>query len=158
MDQLTKKELRYYANFLNRLAKDMTRFYYLRLNKPFKAINKSRGKGYDPVTKADRAFEKFIRSKIQKKFPKHEIINIFQKVYWKKYASEEGFSIVSKKTRVLTEYFDDYRPLAFFGTTTLHGNNYVSEKADIRLTFLCHLYDPSPKYGIGALLRKIRGR
>ena len=74
MYQLSKKEFRYYANFLNRLAKDMTRFYYLRLNKPFKAINKSRGKGYDPVTKADRAFEKFIRSKIQKKFPKHEII------------------------------------------------------------------------------------
>jgi hypothetical protein len=91
-------------------------------------------------------------------FPKYEIINIFQKAYWKKYASEEGFSIVSKKTRVLTEYFDDYRPLAFFGTTTLHGNNYVSENAESRLTFLCHLYDPSPKYGIGALLRKIRAR
>ena len=74
MDKLSKKEFRYYANFLRRLAIDMTRFYKLKLNKPFKAINKSRGKGYDPVTKADRAFEKFIRSKIQKKFPKHEII------------------------------------------------------------------------------------
>ena len=93
-----------------------------------------------------------------RKFPKYEIINIFQKVYWKKYASEEGFSIVSKETRVLTEYFDDYRPLAFFGTTTLHGNNFVAESAESRLTFLCHLYDPSPKYGIGALLRNIRGR
>ena len=93
-----------------------------------------------------------------RKFPKYEIINIFQKAYWKKYASEEGFSIVSKKTSVLTEYFDDYRPLAFFGITTLHGNNYVSENTESRLTFLCHLYDPSPKYGIGALLRKIRGR
>jgi len=65
---------RLYYNFLNSLAKDLTRYYYKKLNKPFKAINKSRGKGYDPVTKADRAFEKFIRSKIQKKFPKHEII------------------------------------------------------------------------------------
>ena len=74
MDQLSKKEFRYYANFLNRLAKDMTKFYYLKLNKPFKVINKSKGKGYDPVTKADRAFEKFIRSKIKKKFPAHEII------------------------------------------------------------------------------------
>ena len=74
MDQLSKKEFTYYANFLSRLAKDMTRFYYLKLNKPFKAINKSKGKGYDPVTKADRAFEKFIRSKIKKKFPTHEII------------------------------------------------------------------------------------
>ena len=74
MDQLDTKNIRFFANFLSRLAKDMTRFYYLKLNKPFKAINKSKGKGYDPVTKADRAFEKFIRSKIQKKFPKHEII------------------------------------------------------------------------------------
>ena len=74
MDQLSKKEFKYYANFLDRLAKDMTRFYNLKLDRPFKPINKSRGKGYDPVTKADKAFEKFIRSKIQKKFPKHEII------------------------------------------------------------------------------------
>jgi len=74
MSELNSKNVRVFANFLRGLAKDMTRFYYLRLNKPFKAINKSRGKGYDPVTKADRAFEKFIRSKIKKKFPNHEII------------------------------------------------------------------------------------
>ena len=74
MDQFGKKEFAYYANFLSRLAKDMTRFYYLKLNKPFKVINKSKGKGYDPVTKADRGFEKFIRSKIKKRFPTHEII------------------------------------------------------------------------------------
>ena len=65
---------RLYYNFFNSLARDLTRYYYKKLNKSFKPINKSRGKGYDPVTKADRAFEKFIRSKIQKKFPKHEII------------------------------------------------------------------------------------
>ena len=74
MDKLSTKNIRFFANFLSILAKDMTRFYYQRLNKPFKAMNKSRGKGYDPVTKADRAFEKFIRSKIKKKFPTHEII------------------------------------------------------------------------------------
>ena len=74
MSELNSKNIRIFASFLNRLAKDMTRFYYLKLNKPFKAINKSKGKGYDPVTKADRAFEKFIRSKIKKKFPNHEII------------------------------------------------------------------------------------
>ena len=68
------KNYRLYYNFLNSLAKDLTRYYYKKLNKPFKVINKSRGKGYDPVTKADRAFEKFIRSKIKKKFPTHEII------------------------------------------------------------------------------------
>ena len=74
MSELNSKNIRIYANFLSRLAKDMTRFYYLRLNKTFKVNNKLKGKGYDPVTTADRAFEKFIRSKIKKKFPKHEII------------------------------------------------------------------------------------
>ena len=74
MSELNSKNIRVFANFLSRLAKEMTRFYYLKLNKPFKAINKSKGKGYDPVTNADRAFEKFIRSKIKKKFPTHEII------------------------------------------------------------------------------------
>ena len=33
-----------------------------------------KGKGYDPVTSSDKAFEKFIRSKISKKFPNHQII------------------------------------------------------------------------------------
>jgi len=68
------KNYRLYYNFLNSLAKDLTRYYYKKLNKPFKVINKNRGKNFDPVTKADRAFEKFIRSKIKKKFPTHEII------------------------------------------------------------------------------------
>jgi myo-inositol-1(or 4)-monophosphatase len=74
MDQLNKKKLRYYANFLSLLAKDMTKFYYSRLNKAFKVNNKMKGKGYDPVTTADKAYERFIRSRIQKKFPSHEII------------------------------------------------------------------------------------
>ena len=74
MSELNSKNIRVFANFLNRLAKDMTRFYYSKLNKPFKVDNKLKGKGYDPVTTADKAFEKFIRSKIKKKFPTHEII------------------------------------------------------------------------------------
>jgi len=74
MSELNSKNIRIFTNFLSQLAKDMTKFYYLKLNKPFKPINKSSGKGYDPVTKADKAFEKFIRTKIKKKFPNHEII------------------------------------------------------------------------------------
>ena len=74
MSELNSKNIRVFTNFLNRLAKDMTRFYYSKLNKPFKVDNKLKGKGYDPVTTADKAFEKFIRSKIKKKFPTHEII------------------------------------------------------------------------------------
>ena len=74
MDQFNSKNYPIYANFLNNLARELTRFYYSKLNKPFKISNKLKGKGYDPVTTSDKAFEKFIRYKIQKKFPKHEII------------------------------------------------------------------------------------
>jgi len=63
-----------YSSFLNQLAKDLTKFYYAKLDKPFKITNKMKGKGYDPVTTSDKAFEKFIRSKISKKFPNHQII------------------------------------------------------------------------------------
>ena len=74
MENLNAKKLRYFANFLNSLARDLTNFYYKKLDKPFKVVNKLKGKGYDPVTSSDKAFEKFIRSKIKKKFPSHEII------------------------------------------------------------------------------------
>ena len=74
MDQFNSKYYPIYASFLNKLAKDLTKFYYKKLDKPFKISNKLKGKGYDPVTTSDKAFEKFIRSKISKKFPTHQII------------------------------------------------------------------------------------
>ena len=66
MDQFNSKNYPIYANFLNNLAKELTRLYYSKLNKPFKISNKLKGKGYDPVTTSDKAFEKFIRLKIKK--------------------------------------------------------------------------------------------
>ena len=63
-----------FPKFLSQLAKDLTKFYIQKLDKPFKIQNKLKGKGYDPVTTADKAFEKFIRNKIKKKFPNHQII------------------------------------------------------------------------------------
>ena len=74
MDQFNSKNYLIYANFLNKLAKDLTSFYYLKLNRTFKVSNKLKGKGYDPVTTSDKAFEKFIRSKIKNKFPDHQIV------------------------------------------------------------------------------------
>ena len=74
MKNFDTKEYRIYANFLNKLAIDLTRFYHSNLDKPFKVTNKLKGKGYDPVTTSDVAFEKFIRSKIKKKFPSHQVI------------------------------------------------------------------------------------
>ena len=74
MNLLNKKEYKLYARFLNTLAKDLTKFYYTKLNGTFKVSNKIKGKGYDPVTTSDKAFEKFIRLKIKKRFPKHQVI------------------------------------------------------------------------------------
>ena len=61
-------------NFLISLARDLNKFYRLKLNKRFKAKNKGSESNYDPVTIADKKFEKFIRDKISKKFPNHSII------------------------------------------------------------------------------------
>ena len=74
MNNFNTKKYPVFSSFLNQLAKDLTKFYYAKLDKPFKITNKMKGKGYDPVTTSDKAFEKFIRSKISKKFPDHQII------------------------------------------------------------------------------------
>jgi len=63
-----------YFSFLGNLAKELTFFYNSKLTKSFKVSNKLKGKGYDPVTTSDKAFEKFIRSKIEKRFPDHQVI------------------------------------------------------------------------------------
>jgi len=63
-----------YFDFLNSLANDLTKFYYSKLDKKFKIQNKLKGTGYDPVTTSDKAFERFIRQKISKRFPNHQII------------------------------------------------------------------------------------
>jgi len=74
MSLINSKEYKLYANFLNTLAKDLSIFYHSKLNKNFRISNKLKGKEYDPVTTSDKAFEKFIRIKIKKKFPNHQII------------------------------------------------------------------------------------
>jgi len=74
MSSFNSKKYKLYANFLNKLAKELTKFYFLKLNKNFKIQNKVKNKGYDPVTTSDKAFEKFIRLKIKNKFPSHQII------------------------------------------------------------------------------------
>ena len=74
MPQIKKFNYKIYYKFLNNLAKELTRFYTSKLSKSFKVSNKLKGRGYDPVTSSDKAFERFIRSKITKKFPNHQII------------------------------------------------------------------------------------
>ena len=74
MPILKSSDYKAYSIFIESLAKKLTKFYYSKLNKPFKVSNKLKGKGYDPVTSADKAFEKFIRKEIKKKFPNHQVI------------------------------------------------------------------------------------
>ncbi len=88
--------------------------------------------------------------------PKLEIINILQKIFYKKFNSQKGFEKLAEKKNKLVENFSDYRPLIFLGIKTLHGNKELFE--DKRQTLLSHFFDPSPKWGIGNLLRNIRNR
>ena len=71
---LKSSDYKVYSKFIESLAKKLTKFYYSKLNKSFKVSNKLKGRGYDPVTTADKAFEKFIRKEIKKKFPNHQVI------------------------------------------------------------------------------------
>ena len=73
MTILKSSDYKVYSKFLENLARKLTHYYYSKLDKPFKVLNKKKGKGYDPVTTADKAFEKFIRKEILRKFPTHQV-------------------------------------------------------------------------------------
>ena len=88
---LKSSDYKAYSKFIESLAKKLTKFYYSNLNKPFKISNKLKGKGYDPVTSADKAFEKFIRKEINKKFPTHQVIG--EEFGYKKSKSEFSWVI-----------------------------------------------------------------
>ena len=88
---LKSSDYKDYSKFIESLAKKLTKFYYSKLNKSFKVSNKLKGKGYDPVTSADKAFEKFIRKEIQKKFPNHQVIG--EELGYKKSKSEYSWVI-----------------------------------------------------------------
>jgi hypothetical protein len=91
--------------------------------------------------------------------PKSELRNAVSKIYHKRYASEQGIQEFSKHHQVQYDDFSDYRPLLFRGNTTLHTNKGVSfDCSSERLTLLAHFFDPSPKYGVGSLVRFIRNR
>ena len=56
MIKFKSSDFKKYSKFLNNLAIKLTKFYQNKLNKPFKVSNKLKGRGYDPVTSADKAF------------------------------------------------------------------------------------------------------
>ena len=74
MSKLNSSDFKRYSRFVDSLARKLTKFYYSKIIRTFKVSNKLRGKGFDPVTTSDKAFEKFIRKEIAKKFPNHQVI------------------------------------------------------------------------------------
>ena len=62
-------------NFLKNLPPKLNSFYKIKSKSGLVVSNKSKSKkDFDPVTNFDKAFEKYIRSLINKKFPKDSII------------------------------------------------------------------------------------
>jgi len=74
VSNLNSSDFKKYSKFIDSLAKKLTKFYYSKLSGTFKISNKLKGRGYDPVTTSDKAFEKFIRKEIKKRFPDHQVI------------------------------------------------------------------------------------
>ena len=102
MPQIKNFRYNIYYNFLNNLAKELTRFYNVKLSKSFKVTNKLKGRGYDPVTSSDKAFERFIRTKISNKFPDHQIIG---EEYGRKLSKSDLLNY-----KVLCEILEEFRP------------------------------------------------
>lgn len=91
--------------------------------------------------------------------PKNEISNFLGKVNFKRYASQVGFNNLAKTNLQRIASFRDSRPLLFLGRQTFHGNMPVDASLNTgRLTLLTHFFDPSPPWGIGSILRKMRAR
>jgi hypothetical protein len=91
--------------------------------------------------------------------PRNEISNFAGKLNFKRYASKAGFHRLAQICQQKTASFEDSRPLLFLGRQTFHGNMPLEASFNSgRLTLLTHFFDPSPPWGIGAILRKIRTR
>lgn len=91
--------------------------------------------------------------------PKNELLNVLQKFFFKLLANEKGINFLSKRKKNLKFNFKDNVPILFLGRTTFHFNlPVVNKSGEKRVTLLTHFYDPSPKFGVGSILRKIRNR
>jgi len=91
--------------------------------------------------------------------PKNEFQNVAQKLKFKAYANQEGFKKLEQISKKCEEDFSAGRPLLFMGNQTFHGNGLVPSASDKgRLSLLSHFFDPTPKWGSGAILRALRPR
>ena len=63
------------------------------------------------------------------------------------------------KIHIVEFDFKNLNPILFFGRQSCHGNRSFAEQPDgVRITLLTHFFDPSPSYGVGNVLRKLRNR
>ncbi|GHC23529.1 hypothetical protein GCM10010082_14770 [Kushneria pakistanensis] len=91
--------------------------------------------------------------------PRSELENIAGKAWFKRYANRRRATQLLAQDQFTLESFAERRPLLFAGRTTLHTNRAVSPAASgPRLTLLAHFFDPSPRYGVGNMLRTLRRR
>lgn len=94
-----------------------------------------------------------------RKEPQNEFSNILGKIYYKKYLSKSRFTTLMKDKKYMEFDFKDMNPVLFLGRVSLHGNRGFKEEAEShRITLLTHFFDPSPRYGIGNILRFFRSR
>ena len=93
-----------------------------------------------------------------RKIPRNELWNIYGKIIWKRYNSEIGYDRLVLEKDAFELDFSNYKPLIFIGNSTFHGNRPLSGSDEPRLSMLCHLFDTSPKIGVGSLMRLIRNR
>jgi len=107
----------------------------------------------------DNSGQLILFPKIRKE-PVNEFNNIIGKFKFKFYASKEGEASLSLNYSK-PNYFDfqDSCPLLFLGRQSFHYNKpFKSIDGAKRMTMLTHFFDPSPRFGFGAINRFIRGR
>ena len=111
-----------------------------------------------PKNSSKESGQLIVFPKIRKE-PKNELINVIDKIFYKKYHSKDRFTQLMKSKKYKEFDFTDEVPVLFLGRVTLHGNRgFHQEMENYRITLLTHFFDPSPKYGIGNILRQIRSR
>lgn len=111
-----------------------------------------------PTTNSDESGQLILFPKIRNE-PKYEISNIIGKIFYKKYQSKKKFLELMKSKKFVEFDFKDETPVLFLGRVSLHGNRGFAENmSSHRITLLTHFFDPSPKYGIGNILRILRSR
>ncbi len=111
-----------------------------------------------PRTNSEESGHLILFPKIRKE-PKSEVLNILGKAFYKKYHSKEKFLKLMKSKSFAEFDFKDETPILFLGRVSLHGNRgFADNMSSHRITLLTHFFDPSPKYGVGNILRMLRSR